>query len=629
MVPLEAVENGDALGGAHNENGSNESTTVGSPNSSDLGKSPTKLPSLASNQSSMFDMRESHDLEWSNFNFVVNDTKQVLTDVWGKVESGKICAIMGSSGAGKSSLLNIIAGRSASAPGIKISGKMTVGGHIVNPVKFRKNIAYVMQDDGLMATATPREALRFSAALRLEQYDEVVVNDLVEQTLGALGITDCADTFIGSDLIKGISGGQRKRTSVGIELITKPSIILLDEPTSGLDSYTAYSLIKLLKKIAKSNATILFTIHQPSSETFHLFDSVIFMKSGRIVYQGPSTALVSWLSTHSFQCPQNYNPADYAMFIMQTETDETFEEKGMFMKGKQIQEKGSDDTDTELVLTVKSPFVRQLYWLISREFRNSYRNVPALAGRFGVTIILNLIFGLIFYNAARKDGSDPDNFNSYFGSLTMVAISSMFGQAQPTLLEFPSERPMFMREYSTGTYASFSYFLSKLSMEAPLSFLQTVVQYLVVYWLIGYHGNFILLVLASWVLGMASSSLSVFLGALIPDPKQAVEMSPLLFVPQILFAGFFVRTSLIPVWLRWAQYLCSLKYGINLLITIEFNPGNNYCDGGAHQNCVDVLENNDVVFRLWWLYIVLLLVLLVVTRAIAAVVLAKNSVRFY
>jgi ABC-type multidrug transport system ATPase subunit len=135
--------------------------------------------------------------------------------------------------AGKSSLLNVIAGRSATSPEVDVCGNFAVNGKKINPVEFRKNIAYVMQDDALLATATPREALRFSATLRLEKTSPEEINELVELTLVSLGITDCADTYIGNALIKGISGGQRKRTSVGVEIITSPSLILLDEPTSG------------------------------------------------------------------------------------------------------------------------------------------------------------------------------------------------------------------------------------------------------------------------------------------------------------------------------------------------------------------------------------------------------------
>jgi ABC-type multidrug transport system ATPase subunit len=155
---------------------------------------------------------------------------------------------MGPSGAGKSSLLNVLAGRSSSAAGITIEGKITVGGKVINPVTFRKNIAYVMQDDALLATATPREAIRFSANMRLpSSYSKEKIDSMVEVLLDELGILNCADVMIGGALIKGISGGQRKRTSVGVELITEPKVS--SSPASSF-SFTIISFSFALASLA-------------------------------------------------------------------------------------------------------------------------------------------------------------------------------------------------------------------------------------------------------------------------------------------------------------------------------------------------------------------------------------------
>jgi ABC-type multidrug transport system ATPase subunit/ABC-type multidrug transport system permease subunit len=532
-------------------------------------------------------------------------------------------------------MLNILAGRSASAPGIDIRSFVTINNKKINPVKFRNNVAYVMQDDGLLQTATPREAIRFSARMRLDDKYMNEIEAMVDQILDALGLRECADTIIGGPLIKGISGGQRKRTSVGIELITKPSILLLDEPTSGLDSYTAYSLIQVLKKISASNATVLVTIHQPSSETFFLFDRVIFMKDGRIVYQGNVDGLSPSLSLKGYVCPADYNPADYMMFIMKTLDNSELEGKSMFMNAPNelVGQVGSphnprDDACT-VELHVKSSFAKQLYYLSHREFVSTGRNIPALVGRFGVGIALSLIYGIIFQHASGRYDGEEINFQSHFGSVTMIGIFSMFGSAQPTLLEFPNERPMFMREYATGTYGTLPYFLCKTFIELPLTFVQMILMYLITYWLVEFQGNFIYLVLTSWGIGLAASASATLLGCLISDPKQAVELSGLVFVPQLLFSGFFIRTSLIPVWLRWAQYICSLKYGLNLLLLIEFSPYKENCNGDAHEYCKGVLSNNDIDPDKWYVYLILLVGIYVILRAIAAFILARSSVRFY
>lgn len=189
---------------------------------------------------------------------------------------------------------------------------------MINPVTFRKNIAYVMQDDALMPTATPREALRFSASLRMPStLTAAEIDEMVDITLERLHLEDCADVMIGGALIKGISGGQRKRTSVGVEIITDPSLLLLDEPTSGLDSHNAYSLVELLQEIASTGSAVLCTIHQPSSEVFFLFDQLIFMQNGRILYHGAIGGLTEYTDLKGYPCPAFYNPSDHIMNLAQ------------------------------------------------------------------------------------------------------------------------------------------------------------------------------------------------------------------------------------------------------------------------------------------------------------------------
>lgn len=380
---------------------------------------------------------DNRDVCWNDINFSINN-KDILNNVYGSVKMGQVAAIMGPSGAGKSSLLNVLAGRSSSGGDTKISGEVTVGGTSINPVDFRQNIAYVMQDDAILATMTPREALRFSAKLRTEisKADDEIDKD-VDELLTKLGIQECADVMIGGPLLKGISGGQRKRTSVGVEIITKPQILFLDEPTSGLDSYQAFNLVKMLNDIAITGTPVLCTIHQPSSEIFYLFDICIFMKSGRIFWQGPTKSLANDLNKMGYPLPENYNPCDHAMFICTTVDDSVTEKAGLFaVAPPELAKLNSNNIkvgDVDLGPPVKSSFWQQLIELGKRDIQDVIRDKPALIGRFGVTIFLNLLFGLIFFDAGNGDGADSEAFSAHFGALTMTSISTMFGSAQPTV----------------------------------------------------------------------------------------------------------------------------------------------------------------------------------------------------
>jgi ABC-type multidrug transport system ATPase subunit len=368
------------------------------------------------------------EVRWDAMNFEVarkgQSALKVLNDVSGAVPAGQLCAILGPSGAGKSSLLNALAGRIATGGNVKISGVMQVGGQAMDPVAFRQHIAYVMQDDAMMPCATPREALRFAASLRLPQgTTAATIEELVTQTLEDLGITGCADTLIGGEMVKGISGGQRKRTAVGCELICKPRLLFLDEPTSGLDSHNAFLLVKLLRKVASEGCTVLCTIHQPSSEVFQIFQRAVFLKSGRVAYEGETEGLTAHFSQAGFEIPAATNPADHAMFVLQSTEDTVLQRQGVLLSAAPEASARTQAFAAAPKLVVTSSFGKQLRMLASREFTATARNKPLLAGRFGVTIMLNLIFGAIFWGSGNRDDSISENFNSHFGAVTMISIS--------------------------------------------------------------------------------------------------------------------------------------------------------------------------------------------------------------
>ena len=188
-----------------------------------------------------------------------------------------------------------------------------------------------MQDDVLLKTTTPYEALLFAINMRLSvKLKKAERRELVNRMIKDLGLESCRGTMVGDALKKGISGGERKRTAIGIELITSPDLIFLDEPTSGLDSYASWNVVSMLKRIAtRDNATILAAIHQPSSEVFQIFDNVIVMSMGEIVYGGPVKSLAEHFKRRGFPCPNNSNPSDHALFILKTVSDERLRKNGM------------------------------------------------------------------------------------------------------------------------------------------------------------------------------------------------------------------------------------------------------------------------------------------------------------
>mmetsp|Transcript_10203 Transcript_10203/g.17514 ORF Transcript_10203/g.17514 Transcript_10203/m.17514 type:complete len:787 (-) Transcript_10203:1212-3572(-) len=243
--------------------------------------------------------------------------KKALREVSGYARPGEILCVMGPSGGGKTTFLHTLAGRAVYGTS---QGTVLFGG-APRTKATRRRIGYVLQDDVFFSNLTVRETLWFTARVKLpESMSLEEKKHRVESVIKRLGLTRCADTLIGNQNSKErISGGERKRTSIAVELLQDPSILLLDEPTSGLDSNTALTVIKLLKEIASEGKTVITTLHQPSSAMFAEFDKLLLFAEGSVVYFGPGRDAVEYFASIGFPCPYGYNPADFFLELL---TDE-------------------------------------------------------------------------------------------------------------------------------------------------------------------------------------------------------------------------------------------------------------------------------------------------------------------
>lgn len=225
------------------------------------------------------------------------------------------------SGAGKTSLMNILSQRVSCK-----YGTLTVNSLSNNKtaLKFlKRNSAYVEQDDVFLRNISVREALIYGAMLRLPS--SVSIKDklkMVELVMEEVDITKCANTKIGSNgFSKGISGGERKRLSIAMELLSNPSVLFLDEPTSGLDASTALTMIKLIKKLASNGRSIIITIHQPRSDIVAQFDKVLLLARGNVAYFGKASQVTTYFKSIGYKCPMHYNMADFAIDLVSETID--------------------------------------------------------------------------------------------------------------------------------------------------------------------------------------------------------------------------------------------------------------------------------------------------------------------
>jgi ABC-type multidrug transport system ATPase subunit/ABC-type multidrug transport system permease subunit len=576
--------------------------------------------------------------------------KMILDNVWGEVPKGQVTAIMGPSGSGKTSLLNVLAGRASSNSLVSISSDVRLSNYQVDPtdIEVRKRIAFVAQDDSLQITATPREAIRFSAKLRKPKHmSDEELERLTSTMLSALGLERCADVLVGGALLKGISGGERKRTSVGVELVTSPALVFLDEPTSGLDSFNAVQLCQLLKKVAEAGSSVLFTIHQPSSEIFNSFDRLILLNMGRVMYQGLVADVPDYFASRGFAIPPNYNPADWIMYVALTKSVKELDEAGFSPKdqrncGPALKGSTKDalGIGADAVGDGGTPgFPTQTKMLLRREMKNLFRATHALKTRTAMTLMISFFVGFLFFQVAelRFEGDEGDiefiDLQSTFGALLMALLANVFSTALPSLVSFPEERPVFLREYSTNHYSVGSYFLTKLVMELMVTAAQVTVSTVITYFLVGFHAQYGIFWAGIYLMACASTALGVLIGCAVKNPSVAVEYLPAVFMPQILFSGFFVPPELMPDWLAWIRFICPLTYGVRIVVAAEFdsscpdvvNPVSNvtinYCD--------EILNNVGTDVDDYWWYFLVLACLFIGFRLLALFVLKRKASHFY
>jgi len=417
-------------------------------------------------------------------------------------------------------------------------------------------------------------------------------------------------------------------------------VVLLDEPTSGLDSFAAAELVRLLRALARRGRVVCCTIHQPSSEVFALFEQVTCLRAGEVLYHGPGgEPLRECLATAQMPCPGGYNAADWLLLVAQTRSDGECAALESVCCGRALDRDGSMSELRDRVLSgdagansfghgggwprgeaPRVGFCRQVALVTRRDLLNFLRDKRSFGARMGMTMGQAMLYAVLFTGIAKNDQDPSMNFN-IFGALVSINIAGLFGAAQPTLLSFPLERPVFLREYSSQMYSIWSYFLSKTIVEMTVSAVQVGILVTISYVAMGFqrglHG-YLLFWLYVWLQANAAASMAVWLGCCTSSPAAAIQLAPVIFVPQVLFSGLFLQIKDVPWYLRWVQYVCTLKYGINLVCIVEFG-GDDRAGGEL------VLEAQDIREDMRLSYTLLLVGLFLAYRLMALVVLKRKA----
>ncbi|XP_058100758.1 ABC transporter G family member 10 [Magnolia sinica] len=503
-------------------------------------------------------------------------SKYVLKKVCCEAGPGEILAIAGPSGAGKTTLLEILAGM---IPPNRISGKILVNGCPMDVGKLQHLSGYVTQDDALFPLLTVEETLMYSARLRLRggaRKARMRVRELLKE----LGLDHIAESRIGGgdDMSRGVSGGERRRVSIGVDVVHDPAVLLLDEPTSGLDSASALQVVSLLKSMAVNQGkTIIMTIHQPGFRILELFDGVVLLSEGVVVHHGSLQSLEARLKVAGHCIPQHVNVLEFAIDAMQSLVIRTTVDHDFFLDSHF---NTTDNQQQPAIIynhnTEEMPFsyvnsrCEEVIILGQRFCRNIFRTKQLFAARTIQSLVVGFALGSIFMNVGGNGGQAALQTRVGFFAFSLTFLLSSTTEGLPIFLQ---ERRILMRETSRGAYRVSSYVIANALVFLPFLLMVAVLYTTPVYWLVGLRrelDGFLYFSLVVWMVVLMANSFVACFSALVPNFIMGNSLIAGFMGSFFLFSGYFISKGSIPKYWIFMHYLSLFKYPFEAFMINEY-----------------------------------------------------------
>jgi len=580
-------------------------------------------------------------------------TKQILQGIDGYALPGTFLGIIGSSGAGKTTFLNILANRVRTGD---ISGEILINDVPLKQKKgYQKLIGYVQQQDCLLPFLTVEETLIFSAMLTLPRSLSLKKKmKRVKSLLEELGLDKCAKNFVGDELNRGISGGEKKRLSIGVELLRDPAILFLDEPTSGLDAQIALGVCEHLGRLAhKYRYTVITTIHQPRALIFKEFDLLMILApGGKQTYFGPASDTMGYFTQHGFECPIHENPADYFIDCISVDfrspearsiSQDRIENLASAWKARQDNAEYGKLTSSDYPVDPESSHLKrhktaswltQMLWITQRASMNEIRNRKFIISRLFQCVIVAVVLGLLYLRIENDQSTIADRN----GVLFFALVSVSFNEILAALSVFALQRPVYFRERDSEMYSvSALWFGTSLSL-LPYQLLFPGLVAVIVYFMVGLQAEwykFFIFFAVVELVGLWTAGLGMVLGAACPATV-AAALAPLANIMAMLFCGFLVNLDNIPSFIRWLQYISYMKYGFDAIVQNEYFGLTLTCtaeqlvDGRCPiTNGSQVVDNLSLAGLEYWQDLLILLLFVVIARLLLLWVLKKVRVTSY
>ncbi|KAF8391237.1 hypothetical protein HHK36_023539 [Tetracentron sinense] len=517
-------------------------------------------------------------------------TRYILKNVDCEARPGKITAIAGPSGAGKTTLLEILAGI---IPPSRVSGKVLVNDRPMDARHFRRVSGYVTQDDALFPLLTVEETLMYSARLRLcggRNKAAARVRELLKE----LGLDHVAGSRIGGESTRGISGGEKRRVSIGVDLVHDPAVLLIDEPTSGLDSASAFHVILLLKSmVVKQGKTIALTIHQPGFRILELFDQVVLLSNGTVLHNGSLDSLEEQLKDAGHCIPRHVNVLEFAIDVVESlviRTSASLHDQ-FFLEGKEeeylVGISNSNYLEEKQIFYPNSPF-KEVEILSQRFSKNIFRTKQLFFARTIQALAAGFVLGTIFMNASHDQGQATLQTRIGFFAFTLTFLLSTTTEGLPIFLQ---ERKILMRETSRGAYRVSSYVFANTLVFLPFLLTVALLFTTPVYWLVGLRreiDGFLYFSLVVWMVILMSNSFVACFSALVPNFIMGTSLIAGCMGSFFLFSGYFISKKNIPSYWIFMHYLSLFKYPFECFMINEYGgeKGSRRCVETVGGECI-------------------------------------------
>ncbi|XP_050100440.1 protein scarlet-like [Anopheles aquasalis] len=531
-------------------------------------------------------------LFWQNLTVTPHQKAQcrpqpVLNDISGTLQPGTLVALMGPSGAGKTTLMSTLAYRKCDK--MTITGEVRVNGCPLGPYMY--NISgYIYQDELLPESITVREHLELMANLKLgKQVPADEKRTMIAEILSMTGLEKCAGTRMdgGAGIGKTLSGGEKKRLAFAVEMLSRPRFLFCDEPTTGLDSYSARQLVAMMKGLTRRGTTVLCSIHQPAEDLFREFDSVILLTGGRTGFIGAPQEAVEFFRLQGLECDPGYNTADFLVKALATsvpakgngfttgalcpnticncyEASEAAQRQEALISAEQYRTATGRQNSLLLKQLACTDGNRcwfyTLLWLVYRNLLQSHRNPKLQYFKVIQRVAIALLVGLCFSDAIEMT---QKGIQAMQGIIFLIVSENTFLPMYAALAHFPESFPLFQREKKANLYTTTQFYLAHILSMSPFVLLETCAFILIVYFLANLRPTLLglLVTVAASVLVMnVSIACGCFFSTLFPSIASAMSyLVPFDYVLMIT-SGIFIKIWSMPTYLRWMPFISWMMF---------------------------------------------------------------------